>query len=82
MVLEELPSGVRKGIKIGAVTFILAIIFFGSFYIIGPGQRGVLITLGKPSLEAKVEGIRCKLERHAYPRDRRDSNRNIIQDIS
>jgi len=33
----------------------------GSFYIISPGERGVLITMGNPSMDAKTEGLHFKL---------------------
>ena len=56
-----IPKNVKKSIKIGITSFIILMIVFGSFYIIGPGQRGVLVTLGKPSLDAKTEGIHVKI---------------------
>lgn len=42
------------------VGIILSIIVFGSFYIINPGERGILITLGKPSPVASAEGLHFK----------------------
>lgn len=40
---------------------LILIIVFGSFYIIQAGQRGVLLTFGKPSIEAQGEGLHMKI---------------------
>lgn len=42
-------------------TLIFLILFFGSFYTISTGYRGVLTTFGKPSMESKVEGLHFKI---------------------
>lgn len=40
---------------------IILIIIFKSFYIISAGERGVLLTFGKPDLSAKIEGLHFKI---------------------
>ena len=48
---------------IGWVVFLvlILIVIFGTFYTIQPGERGVLITLGKPSMDAMNEGFHMKV---------------------
>lgn len=36
-------------------------IFLGSFYVVQAGERAILLTLGKPSLDAKSEGFHLKI---------------------
>lgn len=58
-----IPEEVKKGIKyaVYAVIVIIAVsVFFSSFYIVNPGERGVLLTLGKPDLQAQEEGFHWK----------------------
>jgi regulator of protease activity HflC (stomatin/prohibitin superfamily) len=61
--LKELAINKKKIINvfflISTLTAILMIIF-SSIYVIGVGQRGVLLTFGKPSMDAKGEGIHIK----------------------
>jgi regulator of protease activity HflC (stomatin/prohibitin superfamily) len=40
---------------------VILIVVFGTFYTIQPGERGVLITLGKPSMDAMNEGFHMKV---------------------
>ena len=47
-------------IAIGTI-LILSILVFGCFYIVDPGERAVLITLGNPSLEPRTEGLHFKI---------------------
>lgn len=51
----------KKPITIGIIIIIGLIILFGSVYTIGAGQRGVLLTFGKPSQIASVEGLHFKV---------------------
>jgi regulator of protease activity HflC (stomatin/prohibitin superfamily) len=44
------------GILLGSL-----ILFFGSFYIINAGERGILLTFGKVDISAKGEGLHFKL---------------------
>ena len=37
------------------------VLFFGLFYIISAGERGVLLTFGKPDMTAKGEGLHFKI---------------------
>jgi len=46
----------------GIILFIfLIIVFFNTFYIIGAGHRGVLLTFGKASMVAQSEGLHIKV---------------------
>lgn len=40
---------------------VVLVILFGAFYIISAGERGVLLTFGKPDMSAKGEGIHFKI---------------------
>jgi len=46
-------------ISVGVI--LILILLSGTFYIIGAGERGVLLTFGKPSMEAKGEGLHFKI---------------------
>ena len=50
-----------KGIILFIVGSVILILLFGSFYTISAGQRGVLLTFGKPSMDAKGEGLHFKI---------------------
>ena len=52
---------VSRSIKWGVAIILVLIIFFGSWYIVHPGQRGILITLGSPSMNARDEGLNFKI---------------------
>lgn len=55
------PINIKK-LLFGAASFIIAtVIVFGSFYIISAGQRGVILTFGKPSEMAIGEGLHFKI---------------------
>lgn len=61
---EDLQNGVNKIKKYAkyAVSGILALtVFFGSFSTVGPGQRGVMVTLGKTGSTVLGEGPHVKL---------------------
>lgn len=50
-------------LKIGgvlAVLLIFSMLVFGSFFIVKAGERGVLLTFGKPSMHAYEEGLHFK----------------------
>ncbi len=51
---------IKKGIIAGVVLVIAMIISFTTFYIVPAGHRGVLLTFGKPSMDAKSEGLGIK----------------------
>lgn len=51
----------NKLIVFAIIGIILLIALFGSFYIINPGERGILITLGNPSPVASAEGLHFKI---------------------
>lgn len=60
---ELIEARKRRIIKIFSFSLIgilCLIIIFGSFYTIGAGERGVLLTFGKPSMDAKSEGLHFK----------------------
>jgi len=54
---KEIITMVGKWIIIGIVGLIF---LFGTFYTIPAGSRGVLTTFGKPSMDAKGEGLHMK----------------------
>jgi regulator of protease activity HflC (stomatin/prohibitin superfamily) len=57
---EQIRRGVRI-VKWVIFGIIVITILLSSFYIISPGERGVLITLGKASEDAKIEGFHLKV---------------------
>lgn len=50
-----------KSLKIGLVLLVVIIVFMGGSYIIPPGHRGVLVTMGKVSPVFAPEGLGFKL---------------------
>lgn len=61
--LKELDASQMafKGIKYIALGIAILILFFGSWYTIGAGERGVLLTLGKPSPTSYESGFHAKI---------------------
>lgn len=58
----KLDVGVlKKTTKYILSIIVLLVIIFGSFYIVQAGERAVLVTFGKPSVEAKGEGLHFKI---------------------
>lgn len=57
---QEVKSLIKK-VAIGFCIFMFLIIFFGSFYTIGAGERGILTTFGNPDMVPKEEGLHFKL---------------------
>ena len=62
-----------------AVGVVLGLLF-GSYYVVGPGTRGILITLGKPSTDVKMEGIGFKwpLASHIVPLSTRQQTNEVM----
>lgn len=54
-------ASIKKVIKISGYILAILLLFFNVFYTIGAGQRGILLTFGKPSIDAKGEGLGLKL---------------------
>lgn len=54
------PNFFLKGI-VAIIVLFLVIFFFSSFYIVEPGQRGVMVTLGSVSTDFKNEGMGFKI---------------------
>lgn len=52
---------IKKGVVTGVVVILVLIVFFGSFTIIGPGQRGVIVQFGKVSERVMGEGLNFKM---------------------
>jgi regulator of protease activity HflC (stomatin/prohibitin superfamily) len=46
---------------LGIAVIILLIVVFGSFYIVSAGERAVIMTFGKPNMEAMGEGLHFKI---------------------
>lgn len=57
---EESESNPFRLIQIFAIILVVIILFFGSVYTIKAGYRGVILTFGKPSMDAVQEGIHIK----------------------
>ncbi len=60
---KEVNSETRiaRYVPLGIVVIIALIILFGSFYTINAGQRGVILTFGKPTMSAIGEGLHFKI---------------------
>jgi len=56
-----IESVVFRNIKIIAIVFVCAVLLLGSYYIVDPGYRGVLVTNGSVSQNFKPEGFGLKL---------------------
>ena len=56
---EPMADGLKIAILVAILSFGL-IVLFSSFYTIGAGERGVLTTFGKPSMDSKGEGLHFK----------------------
>ena len=54
---EDIPKMVISG----AVIFFISMLCIMSFYTISAGERGVLLTFGKPNMEAVSEGLHFKI---------------------
>jgi regulator of protease activity HflC (stomatin/prohibitin superfamily) len=52
---------VVKNLSVLAGIVVIAVVMSGVFYTIEAGQRGVLLTFGKPDIEAKIEGLHFKI---------------------
>ena len=57
--IEEI--GYIKILLYTSIYLIGFMLFFGSFYIVSAGERAVLLTFGKPSMEAINEGLHFKI---------------------
>lgn len=58
---EEIKRKIFGGIYIGIIVLIVLIIVFGAIYTIPAGYRGVLLTFGKPDMNAQGEGLHFKI---------------------
>lgn len=54
------PNALPKILAIAVVLFVV-LFFFSSYYIVNPGHRGVLVTLGSVSQDFKNEGLGFKI---------------------
>jgi len=61
MAYNNYDNPVPRIIGWAAFAFIIFLLLFGCFYIISPGERGVLITLGNPDMVPKSEGLGFKI---------------------
>lgn len=59
-VYDEVKT-IKRIIGWSVFAFILVIILFGTFYIVPAGERAVLLTFGKASMEARGEGLNMKI---------------------
>lgn len=58
---EVSPALVIKFAKYTVASLVAVILLFGSFSIVGPGERGVMVTMGKTGTEVLGEGPHFKL---------------------
>lgn len=58
--IEE-KNPVVKTVKYVGLGILILILFFGTFYTVGAGHRGILLTFGKPSMTALDEGFHMKI---------------------
>lgn len=58
---EEQEKRVKKIILFSLTGLLSLALILGSFYVIDPGQRGIVITMGKVSKQASGEGIGFKM---------------------
>ena len=54
-------KNIKKGIKTFVICLILLVLLLGSAYTVKAGHRGVLLTFGKPSMDAVGEGLHFKI---------------------
>ena len=63
--IEEREDVIKQQIfhwtKIGGFALVIIILLFNTFYIVNAGERAVLVTLGNPSMDAKMEGLHFKI---------------------
>jgi regulator of protease activity HflC (stomatin/prohibitin superfamily) len=59
--MNDLSNLIKKWMFTGILAFFILIIIFGTFVIIGPGQRGVIVQFGKVSDRVMGEGLNFKL---------------------
>lgn len=59
--MEQEDKKIIKGIIWGVAIFVILITMFGSFSLVGAGQRGVLLTVGKVEDKILTEGFNFKL---------------------
>jgi regulator of protease activity HflC (stomatin/prohibitin superfamily) len=52
---------IGRYIFLGIVAIVALIVFFGSFYIVGAGERAVVLTWGNPSTVPMSEGLHLKI---------------------
>jgi regulator of protease activity HflC (stomatin/prohibitin superfamily) len=57
----DMRMTITKIVKWTVFAVVILIIFFGSWYIVYPGERGVLVTLGSPGMNSMEEGFHFKV---------------------
>lgn len=58
---QIIEAKVKKYIKLGGGALLALTLVFGSFYVIDPGERGIVVTLGNVPAAASTEGLGFKL---------------------
>ena len=59
--MNKINEVVNKWAVVGLFVILVAVVAFGSFVIIGPGQRGVIVQFGKVSDRVMGEGLNFKM---------------------
>ncbi|KKM74921.1 hypothetical protein LCGC14_1395520 [marine sediment metagenome] len=57
---EISPKFLAKVMKYSILSIFVLVLLFSTFYTVSAGERGVLLTFGKPSLESVNEGLHIK----------------------
>jgi len=58
---EQVKRQIAFWIRTAVIVALAMIVLFGAFYIVGAGERAVLLTFGAPSMEAKAPGLHMKI---------------------
>lgn len=59
--MNDVNTLIKKWTVTGVLAFFILIVIFGTFVIIGPGQRGIIVQFGKVSDRVMGEGLNFKL---------------------
>ena len=59
--MTEVNKVIKKAVTTGVILFLLLIVVFSSYTIVGPGQRGVIVQFGKVSDRVMGEGLNFKM---------------------
>ena len=58
---DALRRAIKKGVGLVVLLIVALIVIFGTFYTVGAGERGIVLTWGNPSMDAKLPGLHLKV---------------------